>query len=181
MEPVPSPLGMGAPTMLPPPVSTQLPRKVLAGFILEGVGVVFTGISYGWNYFGFRAGYVASFQDVIRIEILLSVVQYLCIEVGLFLIISGILRLLPEVRPWSRVGPIAILVGALLIAVLELYEVGSIFPNGATPLPDWVSYALEATLIAGYVLATTGLVVSLFAVAKGILSRGRPAAGLPQP
>lgn len=167
--------------MLSAPVSTRLPTKVLAGFFLEGVGVVFTGISYGWSYFGFRAGYAASFEDLIRIGILLTVVEYLCIEAGLFLIFSGILGLLPEIRPWSRVGPIAILTGALLIAVLELYEMALVIPGGATPLPDWVGYALAATLIAGYVLATIGLVLSLFAVAKGILLRAPRAPGLPQP
>ena len=184
MEPVPSPPWAGAPTMMSPPPSTRLPRNVLIGFILAGLGVVLSGISYGWSYFGIRSGFATAIVTYIQVDIILSVTEFLCIEVGLFLVFLGILRLLPRVHLWSRLGPFLILAGSIVVAAIDLVEAALIamtYPPSTAQVPNWAAYAILATLVAGYVVTTLGLVVSLFAVAKGVLLRTSAAPGVPQP
>lgn len=182
MEPVSGMPWTGAPMSTPAPAPRALPRNILVGLILVGLGVIFTGISYGWNFFAIRSGLFTGFVPYLQIEITLSVVEYLCIEVGLFLIFLGILRLLPSVLPWSRLGPILLLVGALVVAVMEMTEVALVsltYPPSAVQLPDWANYVLSGTLVAGYIVSSLGLLLSLFAVAKGLLLRTFPTPGPP--
>lgn len=181
MEPVPSLPWTGAPTMMPPPPPTRLPRNVLIGFILAGLGVAFTGVSYGWNYFGVRSALGGSIYTFIQIEILLGLVELLLLQLGLFFIFLGVLRLLPGARPWSRLGPMFILVGTLVVVGFDLLEVALFSPPGGGTLPEWVSYVFLVMFVAGSVLTTAGLLVSLFAVVKGILLRTSAAPGAPQP
>lgn len=174
MEPISSAEWTGAPVSTPPPAPHSLPRIIVVGLILVGLGAVFTGISYGWNYFGIRSGFSSDFITYVQMEITLSVIQYLCIELGLFFIFLGILRLLPIVRPWSRVGPSLILAGALVTAGVNLTYLALItltYPSSAFQIPEWAGNLILGTMIVGYMVATVGLLLSLFAVAKGVVLR----------
>lgn len=181
MEPVPSPPWTGASTMMPPAAPTRLPKNILLGFSLAGLGVVFTLASRSWEYFGLQSSLGISFYTFIQIEILLNLVEFFLLQLGLFFIFLGTLRLLPNVRPWSRIGPIFILVGALVVAGFDVFEAAITTPPGVGTLPEWVSYAFLVTLLAGSVLTTLGLIASLFAVVKGVLLRSPPTPGVPQP
>lgn len=181
MEPVPSPPWMGAQATLPPLPPTKLPRMVLMGFVLAGLGVVFTGVSYGWNYFGLRSGLGGSIYNYIQVEILLGLVELLLLQLGLFFIFLGVLRVLPRVRPWAWVGPMFILVGTLVVVGFDLVNVTLFSSPGGGTLPEWTTYVFLATLIVGSVLITLGLLISLFAVAKAVLLRTPSSPGLPHP
>ncbi len=167
---------------MPTPVPGRLPRSIRAGLILVGLGVLFTGISYGWNFFGIRASLASGFVFYITVEVALSVIEYLCLELGLFLILRGILRLLPRVLPWSRLGPIILLVGAFVVTGLNLAELALVsltYPPAQVQVPEWAGYVLSGILIAGYIVATLGLLLSLLAVAKGVVLRSSATPGPP--
>ncbi len=172
MDPVSGAPWTGAAMSTPAPAPRALPKKILVGLILLGLGVIFAGMSYGWNYFAIRFGFASGIVRYIQIEITLGVIEYLCVELGLFFILWGILRILPSVLPWSRAGPPLILAGASVTAGMNLIGavlVSLTYPPSTLQLPDWASYVLAGTLIAGSIVAALGLLLSLFAVAKGLL------------
>lgn len=180
MESFPSPPLASAEPFTPTRTIHGLPSRVFIGLTLMGIGAAITVATYAWNFFGPRMYVGFGFEDFIRISVALSATEFLCLQIGLFLVLSGILRILPPSRPWSRIGPLLILIGAVIVAgfgITDLFLMGS---TGATPggLLEGLYLALLVLDIAGYLATTVGLIVSLFAAVHGVLAR-RPSAATP--
>lgn len=147
-----------------------------------GIAAVLTLASYAWSFFGIRMFLGSSIEDYIRIQIALSATEFLALHVGLFLVFAGVLGLLPRSHPWSRVGPLLILVGALIVAGFGVAEWFLVY-SGTSTTPGSLLEALFLVLlavdIAGYVATAVGLILSLFAVVLGVLARRPPASNAP--
>lgn len=149
----------------------SLPTQVLLGIALAGIGVILAGASGAWNYFGVRS-FTVNFAAFLQVEVLLSVAEILSLQIGLFLILWGILGILPRASLWSRLGPDLILVGAIVLAgvgfaELALYSVS--YPGGSINGLLWLADVIVGAEVAGQVLPPLGLLLSLLAVAKAIL------------
>ncbi len=178
MQPSGVPLSMETLPPAPPAVRRRLPTQILLGIVLAGVGVVFAGISTTWNYLGPR-NFPDGLATFVENGILLSLAEMLCLQVGLFLILWGIVRILPRVRLWSQLGPLLILVGALLgaaVGLVEYAQTSAALSGGATSSPEWLGDLLLGSSLTAYVATTLGLVVSLAAVAWAIVLRPSPQA-----
>lgn len=178
MEPsgLPPSTGMRAPVSLT--ARPGLPTLIVLGLVLAGIGILLTGAAWAWNYFAFRT-FNGSFTAFFQVQILLTVVEGLCLQIGLFLILTTILSMLPGTGPWSRLGPILILVGALVAAAVGLGEFALeplAFSGGAMGDLAWLFDAISVAILGAYVATTLGLILSLFAVAKAVRLRSSPAA-----
>jgi hypothetical protein len=164
------------------PLVRGLPKDVLVGLILGAVGFMFTAGSYIWNDFGIRM-YGGDFTFFIGVEVGLSVTEFVSLQFGLFLIFRGVLRALPRMHPWSRMGPLLILIGALTVALFGIAELLLVYsaPSSSGSGLDWLYLALMIIDLAGYLATTLGLILSLFAVARGVLSRRPAPPGVPLP
>ncbi len=157
-----------------------MPADVLIGIVLTCLGVGFTGIIFAWGFFGLRA--IAAAGDIaafFQTQYALSAAQSLILNVGLFLLLVGILRILPRGSRWSWLGPALILAGGVAITianVLQIYLAPFLFPpqlNSQSPglnvgLVEGVS---SAAFFVGSMVATVGTLLSLVAVARGVLTR----------
>lgn len=172
------------PNITTSPVRPGFPRSLVAGFVLAGFGIVLAALSNSWILlgFGFLAG--SGFTTFLQAQVLLQVAGFLALQLGLFLILAGIFARLPNVAPWARLGPVLILVGALLVTGFGLFEfamLASVYSLPPSNGISWPGLALVVVEIAGYALSTVGLVFSLFAVAKGAFLRTPVVASVPRP
>ncbi len=184
-----APMPSGGPNETTGPVSrrAEMPRDILTGIILACFGVGFTGIIFGWGYFAMRGvgtpgGFVVVFQTVDALE----AAQALVLNLGLFLLFLGILRRLPRGGVWSLLGPVLVLVGGIALAIAASAQsllVPFLFsPPFPSPGPEANVALLQtvgnAALFVGGAAASLGLLISLIAVARGVLARRAPSGPL---
>ncbi len=156
---------------------------MLVGIILACLGVGFTGFVFAWGYFAQRAltgpeSLAAFFQT----QAALSAAQNLALYLGFFLLFNGILRFLPKARVWSWLGPILILTGgvAFVLADVALFMLSPYIYPPAFNAPNFTSYVTLYSQIgssaefAGSIAVVLGALLSLVAVARGILARRAP-------
>lgn len=184
MQPAESPSGSGTDYARGNLGVRNMPRNMLLGLGLAGIGVAFTAILYAWDSLGIRLLNPSGFADYFVLQFGLSLVGFISLQVGLFLLLRGILHLLPISHPWSRIGPLLILGGALVVVAFGITEVvieSSGFSASAGSTLELLFLGLSVVNLAGYLATTLGLVISVLAIAKGVLLRHPAASGLPQP
>lgn len=183
-QPTTLPLPASAPnlpnleTSLTPP-HRRSPSAMRLGIVLACMAVVLTGIVWTWESFGLAFmltnGGFRGFQTYIQIQDGLLAAESLLAGVGFFLILTGVLRLLRRAHILSSLGPVLVLVGGLVSGLIYLALVvlsPVTIPPFATPPPAWLMSTLEGALISGTVASALGMVLSLVAIARGVLSRG---------
>ncbi|HII40471.1 MAG TPA: hypothetical protein HA326_04550 [Thermoplasmata archaeon] len=164
----------------PPSLSraAKIPLGIRVGIILVIVGLAFIGVIFAWGYYNLRG--LTSLQDLVRLfqgQYALAAVQSLLLEVGFFLIFDGILRILPRMRRWTRVGPFLILLGGVLLAAGDLagfvYAPSMYGPADLSNIGQ-VLPTVAALAEIGSLVVETGMILSLIAVALGALARRIP-------
>ncbi len=176
--PVPSRAPVSVAPTPPPPHPTS---PIQLGIALALVGVVLEGVFLAWNYFGLpfiiANGSTAGFATYLRVQAGLFAAESLFSSVGIYLILTWILRILPRASRWAAPGPLLVLIGGLLLALLGVVEfaiTANSFPPTGASLPEWVGEAEEAVSIAGALVGALGLVLALVAIVRGALVRVAP-------
>ncbi len=148
--------------------------RILPGIILALIGAGLDGSGVAWSYFGIPFLVTDGFQNYIRIQIGLYAAAGLFTSVGIYLILTAILRILPRASRWATPGPLLVLIGGLLGTFLSLVELAliavTLSPSGGT-LPEWVGEAEIAVRIAAQLAGALGMVLSLVAIVRGALAR----------
>lgn len=176
MQPNPQPSQEGSPPTEQTFGAPRLPNEIKAGIVLTSVGLAFTVSSYGWVYLAMNMRLTSTITSYMQVTLTLGLAQQLSLGLGFFLIFWGVLRLLPRVGFWSRLGPLLILIGAILGAVAsaaDLALVASLFsPSGNTSSITFYEMVTVAG-VSGNVVVTLGTVLALVAVAFGALAQRR--------
>lgn len=158
---------------VPPPVArTSVPLGIRIGIALMGAGVAFTVAAYTWGYFGLSL-FVRNLVTFVRVQLALFIAESLLLNVGLFFVLRGVLRLLPKAGPWSWTGPILVLLGGLAVAAANAtdYVLSWIFGFGVATSLEWLVTVLFIVLITGSAAVSLGLLLSLVGVVRGVLAR----------
>ena len=159
----------------------RLPPDIRLGIAFLITGLAFVAASFVWPYF--FAGTVLSTGSIaayMQISLGLSLGELLSGSLGVVLVFRGILRLLPPIGAAARLGPLLILVGALLFSVgygSMIFLAYSIYPPFGASLPT-VYYELSTLLgVGGQVLTVIGSVLAFVAVARGAMAVRRDLGG----
>ncbi len=159
---------------------SKMPAAVLIGIVLTCLGVGFTGVIFAWGFFALRGltgpeGDTGFFQT----QYALSAAKSLILNLGWSLLGVGILRILPRGGLWSWVGPVLIFAGGVAVAiafVAQMLLVPFLFPTPLGSQTSGISVSFwestsNAAFFAGSMAVTVGILLSLVAVARGILAR----------
>ena len=176
MQSAPVPGEHPRPTVPPVFGELRLPADIRLGFALMIFGLAFTAVSVTWPFFLAGALPPSDLALYMQISLVVGLVQSLSASLGLALVFRGVLRFLPRIGPWPRLGPLLIFVGALLFgagyAGMILFA-SFIFPPYGGSLSGEV-YALSGLVgLAGEIITVIGGIVSLFAVARGVVAQHR--------
>lgn len=166
--------------LLPPPIESdlRLPADIRLGIALLLLGLVFMAVSFVSPFILMSLILPAGVNAYLQIDLTLSLIEVISLSLGLFLVLRGILRLLPPIALRSCLGPLLIFVGAVVFAVAYA---GMVLAYSAYPPYEnagfYALYLASAIMsIAGEVLIVLGSILALIAVARGVLAQHRGSA-----
>lgn len=161
------------PPLAPVSGSLRLSTEINAGIVLAIVGLVFEGSSSVWRFFAVRMFMGSGLATYLQVEQALGLATGFFLELGFFLIFRGVLRLLPRIGSLSRLGPLLILIGAIVsavgYAVLIVLVPVIYYPSYPAGILVTLEVASVVAQFAGSVTVTIGTILALVAVARGVL------------